>query len=493
MSCYVHRLISILVIFLSSTLLAQAPDTVWTQTYGDAGLDVLVSVKQTPDGGFIMAGGLAVDGPTSDFWLVKTNAQGDTSWTRTYGGDSWDNCFSMQITSDSGFILVGGTESFGVNERRIWLVRTDSKGDTLWTKTYGKYLLSDGNSIVETSDSGFVIVGNTGPDDDSLDVYLLRTDSVGDTLWTKTFGGSNNDEGYSVQQTFDGGYIIGAHKSVNDSAAIWLLKTGADGDTTWTKTFVLGSGEGTKVVQTADSGYAIFGVMFGTLDTPLPDEPNDRDWLLIKTDSLGALQWSNTYGGDFQDQSADMALTNDGGFLLTGWWDLTGASNVDLWLLKVDTIGDSVWSSTVGDTGLDLGVSIVELAEGEYAVAGITDGFGAVSYDGWLVRFGASANAVTERSGTPGAFALHANYPNPFNPATTIGFNLPRATVVTLTVYDILGREVQQLANRPMGAGYHQATWNGRDTNGRSAPTGIYFARLAAPGYTQTIKMVLLK
>ncbi|UCH11039.1 MAG: leucine-rich repeat domain-containing protein [Fidelibacterota bacterium] len=382
--------ISITIMCLIQILNAQAPDTLWTKTYGGSEGDMLQAIQRTADGDFVMAGGLAATGSTGDYWLIKTDAQGDTLWTRTYGGTSWENCRSMQMTSDDGFVLVGATESFGPNDRNIWLVRTDSNGDTSWTKTFGKSLLNDANSVVQTSDSGFIVVGETGTyDEGSEDVYLVRTDSDGDTLWTKTYGGSNKDISKSVQQTADSGYIVLANRQVNGNVDIWLLKTDANGDTTWTSTFHTGSdGEGTKVVQTADSGYAIFGIIFGTLDSPAP-EGEDRDWLLIKTDSLGTLEWSQTYGGDLSDQSMDMLLLDDDGFLLSGWLDQTDlGSSADLWLVRVDEFGDIVWATAVGGDNLDAGTGLAQIAEDEYAVVGITDSWGAGSYDGWLVRFG---------------------------------------------------------------------------------------------------------
>ncbi len=473
------------------------PDTLWTKTYGGPDLDILVSIQQTTDGGYIMAGGLAAGGQTGDYWLVKTNAQGDTLWTRTYGGTSWENCGSMQMTSDGGFILVGATESFGVNDRNIWLVRTDSNGDTLWTKTFEKSLLSDANSVVQTSDSGFIVAGIAGTyDEGSNDVWLIRTDSDGDTLWTKTYGGTGDQDGRFVQQTADGGYIIIANKRVADgNVDIWLLKTDANGDTTWTSTFSTGSdGEGTNVVQTADSGYAIFGIIFGTLDAPAPDG-DDRDWLLIKTDSLGVLEWSQTYGEDLMDQSFDMLLTDDGGFLLTGALDLTASGNSwDLWLVRANSLGDTVWTTTVGDIGDDAGTGLLELAEGEYAVVGITSSWGAGDLDGWLVRFGDPTAITTPvMAGVPETFALYANYPNPFNPSTTMRFDLPQAMDVRIAVYDLLGREVIRLVDGRIEQGYHQVVWNGMTANGSELPTGVYIARLVTPEYSKSIKMVLLK
>ena len=171
-----------------------------------------------------------------------------------------------------------------------------------------------------------------------------------------------------------------------------------------------------------------------------------------------------------------------------------GVQDADLIIIHVDSNGATLWTRHVAGLGFDFGFDLVELGDDEYLIAGgtVTD-FGTGILDGWLVRLGTGVQAVADRSGIPKQFTLYANYPNPFNPSTIIGFDLPRAAVVTLTVYDILGRELARLVNRPMGTGYHQAVWDGRTANGKEAPTGIYIARLVTPGYAKSIKMVLLK
>ncbi|MCH8837552.1 MAG: T9SS type A sorting domain-containing protein [Candidatus Marinimicrobia bacterium] len=488
MSCRNNRLITTLAIVLSSTLLGQAPDTLWTKTYGSTRDAILFSIDQTADGGFIMSGSVGLFADSSVFWLVRTKADGDTLWTRTYGDpDSNNICQSGLLTFDGGYIMAG----LG----GMWLIKTDADGDTLWTRRTGGPGGQEPVMVAQTADSGYIITGNIAEAGLNAQLGLIKTDSQGNTQWTKTCGGPGDEFGGFVQQTADSGYII-LGTIIGEGGVgrdIWLLKADAEGDTTWTTTFTLGEGEPNVVRQTADSGYAIFGLIQGTLDAPVTGG-DDRDWLLIKTNNLGNLEWSRTYGGDLQDQSMDMILTGDGGFLLTGFLDLTASGNsVDLWLVRVDSLGDTLWTTTVGDAADDGGLGLVQIAEGEYAVAGFTGSFDAGEIDGWLVRFGDVVISVAEKPATPTVFALHANYPNPFNPTTTIGFELPVAAVVTLTVYDILGQEVRRLANRTMGAGYHQADWDGRTSDGREAPTGIYFAQLVTPTSTRAIKMVLLK
>lgn len=185
-------------LFISTPSTASAPDTLWTRTYGGSAPDAGYSVQQTSDGGFIIAGCTYSFGEgDDDIYLVRTDSLGDTLWTRVYGGTSDDAGFSVRQTSDDGFIIVGGTVSFGAGDVDVYLIRTDANGTPLWTKTFGGTDFDNGWSVKQTTDGGFILVGGTisfgAGDSGYADVYLIRTDSLGDSMWTKTFGGNNVD------------------------------------------------------------------------------------------------------------------------------------------------------------------------------------------------------------------------------------------------------------------------------------------------------------
>jgi len=260
-------------------------DTAWTKTFGEADyVDMGFSVQQTSDGGYIIAGVTRSYGEGEvDAWLIKTDANGDTTWTRTYGGTENDEGNSVQQTSDGGYIITGGTTSYGEGDGDVWLIKTDANGDTTWTRTYGGAGEEAGESVQQTSDGGYIIAGGTTSyGEGDVDVYLVKTDANGDTTWTRTFGGTDLEWGSSLQQTSDGGYIIaGVTESYGEGEAdVWLIKTDANGDTTWTRTFGgTGDDEGYSVQQTSDDGYIIAGVTELSVVT--------GDVYLIKTDSLG--------------------------------------------------------------------------------------------------------------------------------------------------------------------------------------------------------------
>ena len=281
-----------------------------------------------------------------DVYLIKTDANGDTLWTKTYGGSYGDEGYSVQQTTDGGYIIVGRTFSFGLGTSTspdVYLIKTDMNGDTLWTKTYGGTNHDRGNFVQQTVDGGYIITGitvsfGTGGEN----VYLIRTNATGDTLWTKTYGGTdtqqtNTDRGHSVEQTSDGGFIITGSATFGERGA-YLIKTDSNGDTLWTKSYGgIGVDDGSSVKQTADGGYIIMGftVNFGA---------GGRDVYLIKTDANGDTLWTKTYGGTGDDETSNLLeaqQTVDGGYIITGRTNSFGAGNYDVYLIKTDANGNS--------------------------------------------------------------------------------------------------------------------------------------------------------
>lgn len=487
-----HPLIVMSLIFAAASLHAQ-PGVLWTRTYGGTSLDCGQAVQQTSDGGFVVAGYTYSSGSGySDVYLIRTDAQGDTLWNHTYGGSSYDKGYGIQQTSDGGFVVVGWTESFGAGGSDIWLLCTDAQGDTLWTRTYGGSVMDIGHSVQQTSDGGFVVAGYTYSfGAGGYDVWLIHTDAQGNILWTRTYGGSSSDYGYSVQQASDGGFVVaGCTGSFGAGYSdIWLIRTDAQGDTLWTRPYG-GSGDdyGYSVQQTADSGFVLAGETrsFGA---------GLNDVYLIRTDAQGDTLWTRTYGGGGSDFGYSVQQTAGGGFVVAGNTRSFGAGGADLWLIQTDVKGDTLWTRTYGGTSSDYGQSIQKTTDSGFVVAGWISPFGAGNEDVWLIRLGPESPAAVESESKeiPTAFALEQNYPNPFNPATTIRFDLPEAAEVQLVVYDLQGREVARLVDERREAGYHQVVWDGRAATGREVPSGIYIARLTTPTYAKSIKLVLLR
>jgi len=247
--------LAILLLFVSASF--ALPDTLWTKIYGGLGSSGGLSVQETTDGGYITAGYTSEFGAGGqDVWLIKSQVNGNTQWTNTFGGDEHDLGNSVQQTADGGYIIVGYTISFGAGSRDIWLIKTDANGDTLWTVTYGGNYIDEGNSVKQTSDGGYIVAGHRSVQGaDGQDVWLLKTDANGDTSWANTYGGIYSDIGHSVQQTTDNGYVIcGQTWSYGaGNYDIWLVKTDVNGDTLWTNTYGgINSEIGYSVQQTTD-------------------------------------------------------------------------------------------------------------------------------------------------------------------------------------------------------------------------------------------------
>ena len=303
-------------------------DPVWTKTFPNSFPDLAYAVKQTFDGGFIITGEAYSFGlGSSDFYLIKTDFLGNTQWIKAYGSNDGENGLALQQTSDMGYIIAGFTLGFG--GYRVFVVKTDSNGDTLWTKGYGGGNYSIAYSVQQTSDGGFIITGATDSSG-SRDVYLIKTDNIGNIMWAKSYGGPADDYGKAVKQTSDGGYIVTGYYTDNISTdeSVYLIKTDANGDTLWTKTFGGASfDEGNSVQQTDDGGYIISGhtYSFGS--------PSGSTYL-IKTDNNGSVEWSNKYYFGVEINNS-LEITSDKGFIIVG--SVTNYA----YLIKTDSMGNS--------------------------------------------------------------------------------------------------------------------------------------------------------
>jgi len=366
-------------LFASTAVAVEPGDTLWARTYGGIDSDYGECVQQTTDGGFIVAAWTFSFGAgSSDFYLLKTDANGDTLWTRTYGGSDGEEASSVAQTADGGFIIAGGTGSFGAGRMDVYLVRTDADGDTLWTRAYGGSASEFGLSVQQTTDGGYIVGGYTESfGAGSSDCYLLKTDANGDTVWTRTYGGSADEYAESVQQTTDGGYVIAGWTFDLGDYDVYLIKTDANGDTLWTRTYGGANDEfGVSVQQTADEGYIIAGY-------------SARGWVsdvyLVRTDANGDELWTRTYGGSGADYGESVEQTEDGGYIVVGEIEISGHWH-DVYLVKTDANGDTLWTRVYGGTAWDFGHFVQQTADGGYVVAGITNSFGAGFQDVWLLR-----------------------------------------------------------------------------------------------------------
>ncbi len=373
-----------IVVIIVTAAYAQPPDTFWTRTYGGANGDFGRSVEQTTDGGYIVTGYTSSFGAGGDdIYLLRMDANGDTLWTRTYGDTQDDYGWTARKTTDNGYIVMGYVWSFGAGGSDIYLIKTDANGDTLWTRTYGGPGDDNCHSVQQTTDGGYIIAGTTWSfGAGGSDVYLIKTDANGDTLWTGTYGGSANDYGHSVYQTANGCYIIsGATWSFGAGGSdVYLLKTDANGDTLWTETYG-GTGDefSCLVQQTADNGYIITGATwsFGA---------GGCDVYLLKTDANGDTLWTRTYGGMNDDYGWSLQQTIDNSYIIAGETWSFGVGECDVYLLKINANGDTLWTRTYGGTDADRGWSVQQTMDNGYIIVGETWSFDIGAGDVWLIK-----------------------------------------------------------------------------------------------------------
>jgi hypothetical protein len=482
------------ILFLFCSVLFAQPDTLWTRTYGSTGSDYGWSVLQTPDNGFIMSGITNSFGAGSyDVYLVKTDANGDVEWTKTYGGSGWDEGWSIEPTADGGYIIVGWTDSYGAGQDDIYLLKTDADGDTLWTKTYGGSFDDIGRSVKQTYDGGYIIAGCADPYGAyDLDVYLVKTDEDGNGLWTKIYGGPSALDGTrAVQVTPDSCYLFAGWTATFGTAGsedVWLLKTDAEGDTIWTKTYGGADWEEARSMQsTTDGGYIITGVTcsFGA---------GGSDVYLIKTDADGDTLWTRTYGGTGDDYGNYVQQTTDDGYIITGYTQSYGPGWFNLYVIKTDANGDTLWTQVYGGTELDFGYSVQQTSDHGYIIAGQTGSFGAGQDDAWLIRL-APEPGIEETTGgaIPASYVLSQSCPNPFTTETAIHYHLSRPHAVTIAIYDVAGQLIQTLVNEHLDAGEYVARWDGRSQDGKGASNGVYLCQMKAGEYISAIKILLMR
>jgi hypothetical protein len=314
---------------------------------------------------------------TASAWSSEHQLTTVASFSVTFGGDDCDEGNSVQQTSDGGYIVAGWTKSYGAGGWDVWLIKTDASGNKVWDRTFGGTGDDGGNSVEQTSDGGYIIVGCTGSyGAGASDIWLVKTDASGNEVWDKTFGDSLDDFGFSVRQATDGGYIIAGCADAQTRG--WLIKTDAMGNKTWDLTLpamLIGG----SVQQTSDGGYVITGAGSGNAQ-------------LVKTDSSGSVVWERSFGGADDDWGNSVRQTFDGGYIITGGTMSSGAGGEDVWLIKTDASGDKVWDRTFGSTGDDAGNSVQQTSDGGYIVTGYSWSYGVGGQDVWLIKTDADGN-----------------------------------------------------------------------------------------------------
>lgn len=436
-----RRLLSIIFLVQAHVLLhAQAPAVEWQKVFGGSDFDEGYCIRQTADGGYILAGySQSVDGDVSenhsagtlygDCWVVKLDKTGDLEWQRCLGGTGQEAMFSVLQTIDGGYIVAGYTQSNDgdvngnhSNASDAWIVKLGSAGDIEWQKPLGGVLSEEASSIKQTADGGYIVAAKAGSYDGDVsghhgggDFWVLKLDDEGSVQWQKCLGGSDSDASFDIQQTQDGGYIVcGVSASADGDVSVnhglldgWVVKLNDAGNIQWQKS--LGGSDDeylNSVRQSTDGSYIVAGYTRSN-DGDVSGNHGGLDFWIVKLDNGGSIVWEKCLGGSGADEALSVLPVADGGYIVSGSssssdGDLTGnQGNEDYWIVKLDNAGDIQWQKNLGGTNTDVANSLQQTADGGLVVAGYaSSGNGDVSVnygaaDVWVIKLADIALPVT--------------------------------------------------------------------------------------------------
>jgi uncharacterized delta-60 repeat protein len=413
-----------------SDVCALAPAPTFAKTIGGSDEDFAWSIIQSSDGGYVVAGGTSSFGAGySDMYVVKLDSGGNVQWTKTIGGSDYDYASSIIQSSDGGYVVAGGTSSFGAGGYDIYVVKLDSSGNVQWTKTIGGGSGDYAYSIIQSSDGGYVVAGGTSSfGAGGYDIYVVKLDSGGNVQWTKTIGGSSDDRAYSIIQSSDGGYVVAGWTWSFGAGNydMYVVKLDSGGNVQWTKTIGGSSDdEAYSIIQSSDGGYVVAGWTwsFGA---------GNYDIYVVKLDSSGNVQWTKTIGGSSDDRAYSIIQSSDGGYVVAGWTLSFGAGNYDMYVVKLDSGGNVQWTKTIGGSSDDRAYSIIQSSDGGYVVAGRTRSFGAGSYDFYVVKMDANGNVCFSQNITN--YSVSSNVGSFSSPSTVAISQSPTVSTISPTV-----------------------------------------------------------
>jgi hypothetical protein len=484
---------------LMSSITINAQDILWEKSYGGKHADYLFDVQPTADYGFILAGSSLSKKSGNktednigdlDYWVWKMDENGEPDWQKNLGGTGADMLYSIRNTADGGFILAGTSDSgAGMHKKDscrgredFWVIKLNAKGGNEWEKTIGGSGQEMLKSVAQTTDGGYILGGSSASDISpiilkggsdkygksektrgSMDYWVVKLDEKGEVKWQRTLGGIYSDVLESIEQTTDGGYIIGGYSNSPSSldksnenygaGDYWIVKLDKDGETEWQKT--LGGDEDDHLYvihQTKDGGYIAGGnSASATSGNKSRSNKKGTDFWVIRMDEKGDILWQETYNTGNVDILTSLVENNDGTFLIGGYAqsEVIGLQKADkkeindYIALKISDDGDEVWKTYVGSKGEDILKKLIETRDGGYLLAGTSKGevsrdrnSGKGSNDFWVVKLKDKQKKEEEKK------TLLEAIPNPASQYTNIivGFDYNKGTA---NVFDLSGRQLQ--------------------------------------------------
>lgn len=383
-------ILTVVIQTLQAAMAGAIPIEEWKKTYGGVLKDDFNSVNQTLDGGYITAGTTYTT--NTQTYLVKTDSLGSKQWSKTFGGPSNDGAYSVQQTRDGGYILAGYTRNLYNNDNG-WIIKTDSLGNIVWNREYGGSNNDNFISIQQTKDGGYIAAGGIGNYEEEGNGWLIKIDSNGNKQWEKKY--DQNIKIYYVRQTKDGGYILSGGGIIEDSPNSYyeygfVIKTDSYGNKLWEKPILQMQTRAvaTSVQQATDGGFIIGGESYW--HSAVGEEGNDG--ILIKTDMYGNTQWERNQ--EYAVKSIQQ--TKDGGYILAGssCYRTLKFDNCDGTIVKTDSNGIEKWQKKFGGSEKDELRSIHQNKDGSYIIAGYTMSSGTGGSDGWLIKLNGDIHLI---------------------------------------------------------------------------------------------------
>jgi uncharacterized repeat protein (TIGR01451 family) len=352
-------------------------------------------------------------------------SQVEIQWQRCFGGTSVEKAYSIQQTTDRGYIVAGYTDSNNGDVSGnhggldIWVVKSNEQGNIQWQKCLGGTGAEAANSIQQTTDGGYIVAGRTGSNNGDVsgnnggyDMWLIKLDPQGNIQWQNCLGGTSADYADAVQQTTDGGYIVAGYTTSNNGdvsgnhggADMWIVKLDPQGNMQWQKCLGgTGAEAANSIQQTADGGYIVAGSAGSNTGDVLGNNGYIDMWV-VKIDLQGNIQWQECLGGTIEEFVLSIQQTTDSGYIVAGYTrsnngDVSGNhGNDDMWIVKLDSNRNIQWQKCLGGTNYDRAYSIQQTTDGGYIVAGhTTSNNGNVSgnhggEDMWVIKLDLQGN-----------------------------------------------------------------------------------------------------
>jgi len=364
---------------------AKPMPTAFYRTFGGKNYDASTDIVKLKAGGFVLTGRTNSYGSSSsdmNVSVVKLDNAGNVQWDRNFGGTETDEGVSVTEAKDGGILVAGTTDSFGggPDMKDIWVLKLDKDGKKVWDKVLGgNETLDEAKGILQLEDGAIIVLGNsikmsTG----KSDAILLKLSEKGDLAWKRNFGTEpGNEEASHLIRTKDGGFALAGNKEVNQNKVwnFWIVGVDKDGYKTWEQTFGGKQNDrANSLAVTPDGGYVLSGYTYSFAE-------GSHDIWVVKMDAKGQKQWDKVIGGPSTDEALDILVDKNGNVLVVGYMDIyvpddngenTSKDGNDVFALMLDATGKELWKKSFGGPGAQRVYSAVEDADG-FVLAGYSE------------------------------------------------------------------------------------------------------------------------